>query len=270
MPDRQPNLDELARQVQALEKYSSISPELVKDLLSRELTRRASPREAVKAVRNKLHQVGSAYQEKPPPYDKWLAELATLPADLADPAVHAFLQRLLPAHTSTRERVPILPRFFRECLAELGGVESVLDIACGLNPLVIPWMPLKQGFTYTACDIYSDMVDFLNQYFTHFGINGTALVADVTKSIPAFDAQLTLVLKTIPCLEQLDKDAGRTLLTSISSPNILVSFPARSLGGRAKGMPQFYEQHFRTLASGQPWQITRYEFPGELAFLIRK
>jgi len=270
MPDRQPDLEDLARQVQSLGKYRYISPDLVKDLLTRELAKRANPREAVKAVRNKLHQVGSAYQERPLPYQAWLTELAALPADLEDPAVHAFIQRVLPAHTSTRERVPILPRFFRECLADLGAVESVLDIACGLNPLAIPWMPLKPGFSYIACDIYNDMVDFLNHYFVHFHVNGNALLADVTKSTPEVEVELTLVLKTIPCLEQLDKDAGRVLLNSIRSPNMLVSFPARSLGGRSKGMVQFYEQHFRELVSGMSWQITRFEFPGELAFLIRK
>lgn len=270
MPDRQPDLDELARQVQAHEKYRTISTDLVKDLLTSELAKRANPREAVKAVRNKLHQVGSAYQEKPPPYEKWLSELAALPADLDDPAVRSFIQRVLPAHASTRERVPILPRFFHECLAELGEVESLLDIACGLNPLAIPWMPLRPGFTYTACDIYSDMVDFLNHYFAQFSIHGTVLLADVTRTLPQVDAQLTMVLKTIPCLEQLDKDAGRILLAGIRSPNILVSFPARSLGGRSKGMRRFYEQHFRDLVSDQSWQITRFEFPGELAFLIRK
>jgi hypothetical protein len=35
-------------------------------------------------------------------------------------------------------------------------------------------------------------------------------------------------------------------------------------------MVQFYEQHFRELVSGMSWQITRFEFPGELTFLIRK
>ena len=270
MPEHQPDLENLVQQVQNLEKYRHISPELVKDLLTRELLKRSSQREAVKAVRNKLHQVGNAYQEKPPSYQTWLEELTALPAGLDDPAALAFIQRVLPAHASTRERVPILPHFFQECLAELGKVVSVLDIACGLNPLAIPWMPLKPGFTYTACDIYLDMIGFLNQFFWHFQVNGKALLADVTQTIPDVDAELTLVLKTIPCLEQLDRNAGRFLLTAIRSPNILVSFPARSLGGRSKGMVQFYEQHFRDLISGQPWQVTRFEFPGELAFLIRK
>jgi 16S rRNA (guanine(1405)-N(7))-methyltransferase len=270
MPDQPHDLEVLAQQVQQTGKYRHISSDLVKDLLTRELAKRASQREAVKAVRNKLHQVGNAYQEKPIPYQVWLKELETLPADIANPLVQSFIQRVLPAHTSTRERVPILPRFFHECLAELGEITSVLDIACGLNPLAIPWIPLKTGFTYTACDIYGDMVGFLNAFFAHFQLNGKALVTDVTSSIPAVDAQLTLVLKTIPCLEQLDKNAGRFLLNTITSPNILVSFPAHSLGGRSKGMPQFYEQHFRDLIADQSWQITRFEFPGEIAFLIRK
>lgn len=270
MPDPSLDLEDLTQQVLNSEKYRSISPELVKDLLTRELARRAKPREAVKAVRSKLHQVGSAYQEKPPPYTAWLADLASLPPDLRDPVVLSFIQRVLPAHASTRERVPILPRFFRECLAELGEISSVLDIACGLNPLAIPWMPLKQDFTYTACDIYADMIGFLNQFFLHFQVNGSASYADVTQTIPDVEVELTLVLKTIPCLEQLDKDSGRFVLNAIRSPNILVSFPARSLGGRSKGMVQFYEQHFHALVSGQPWRINRFEFPGELAFLIRK
>lgn len=269
MPDPQ-HLDELLQQVQQNEKYRYISPELIKDLLTIELAKRPNQREAVKAVRNKLHQVGNAYQEKAPRYNEWHDELENLPPDLDHPKVRDFIQRVLPAHASTRERVNILPRFFNECLVELGEVESVLDVASGLTPLSIPWMPLKPGFTYTACDIYSDMVEFLNAFFSHFNINGTAVVADVTRSVPQVEADVAFVLKTIPCLEQLEKDAGRKILSGITAPNILVSFPARSLGGRSKGMVQFYEQHFRDLIKDQSWQVTRFEFPGELAFLIRK
>jgi len=269
MPDLQ-RLDELLQQVQQNEKYRYISPELIKDLLTIELAKCTNQREAVKAVRNKLHQVGNAYQEKAPRYNEWRHELENLPPDLDHPMVGDFIKRVLPAHASTRERVNLLPRFFQECLDELGEIGSVLDVASGLTPLSIPWMPLKPGFTYTACDIYSDMVEFLNAFFCHFNINGNAIVADVTRSVPQAQADVAFVLKTIPCLEQLDKDAGRKILSAISAPNILVSFPARSLGGRSKGMVQFYEQHFRDLIKDQLWQITRFEFPGELAFLIRK
>lgn len=270
MPEPENDLDQLIRQVQNLEKYRAISPELIRSLLIKELAKRGTPKQAVKTTRNKLHQVGTVYQEKVCPYVDWLDEMALLPADLNNPVVLSFLQRVMPAHSSTRERMNILPRFYKECLSELGEINSVLDIACGLNPLAIPWMPLHPGFTYTACDIFSDMLNFLSAFFSNFSIDGKVLLCDVTREIPPVTADLTLVLKTIPCLEQLDKDAGQRLLSGLTSPNILVSYPAKSLGGRSKGMVQHYEQHFDDLVSGKPWQITRFEFPGELAFLVQK
>ncbi len=270
MSESNPDLDQLTRQVQTLAKYSRVSPELIRSLLVRELAKRPNTKEAVKAVRSKLHQVGTAYQEKTLPYPAWSEELTALPVDLHDPRVLAFLQRVLPAHASTRERMTILPTFFTECLAGLGDINSVLDIACGLNPLAIPWMPLKPGFTYTACDIFSDMIDFINTFFGHFQLNGQALLADVTRTIPTVEADLVLILKTIPCLEQMDKEAGQRLLTGLTAPNLLVSFPAHSLGGKSKGMVRHYEQHFHELVDGRAWRITRFEFPGELAFLVQK
>lgn len=264
------SLDALVDQVQRGAKYRSISPQLIRSLLTVELEKRNTPKEAVKAARSKLHQVAAAYQEQPIPYSAWLDELTRLPADLHHPDMLAFLTRAMPAHASTRERVSILPRFFAECLAPLGSIASVLDIACGLNPLAIPWMPLRPGFTYTACDIYTDMIGFLNFFFARFGIHGEAVTYDVTRGLPPVTADLTLVLKTIPCLEQMDRDAGQRLLDTITSPNILVSFPAHSLGGRSKGMVRNYERRFADLAAGKPWRITRFDFPGELAFLIQK
>jgi 16S rRNA (guanine(1405)-N(7))-methyltransferase len=35
-------------------------------------------------------------------------------------------------------------------------------------------------------------------------------------------------------------------------------------------MDATYERQFAALASGQDWQVRRFAFPGELAFLIRK
>ncbi len=270
MVETQPGIDTLVEQVQHGEKYRSISSQLIRSLLINELEKRRSPKDAVKAARAKLHQVAAAYQQKPIPYSAWLDEFSNLPGNLNDPEVLDFLTRAMPAHASTRERVSILPRFFNECLAPLGSIGSVLDLACGLNPLAIPWMPLQPGFTYTACDIYTDMVDFLNVFFTRFQIDGGAALCDVTRKMPPVSAELTLVLKTIPCLEQMDKDAGKRLIELITSPNILVSFPAHSLGGRSKGMVRNYERHFTELITGRLWRVTRFEFPGELAFLVQR
>ncbi len=270
MPTHEIQLEDLVNQVRDSDKYQPISISLVRDVARLELAKGHSFKETVKAVRGKLHQVGSAFQEKPIPYPLWGQVLNALPSDLHASECLLSIQHNLVMHASTNERLAILPRFFAETLAPIAPVRSILDLACGLTPLTLPWMPVTADLRYRAVDIYEDMVDYINHFFTHFNIDGSAQVGDLTRGIPVEPAQVAFLLKTIPCLEQLDKLAGKRLLEELKTENILVSFPSRSLGGRAKGMSQHYEAHFWSLVEGQPWKITRYEFPGELAFLIQK
>lgn len=263
-------LEQLVKLVQESGKYSAISTGLIRSIGITELGKRPGLKEAVKATRSKLHQVGSAYQETPIPYEKYSAELAGLDHSLADPAVQTWLKSCMKLHASTRERLPILEKIYSETLAPIGPIQSVLDVACGLNPLSIPWMDLTGDFSYQAVDIYTDMIDFLNQYFTHFGIHGRAEVADILQNPPQQPVQVALIMKTIPCLEQLDRQAGKTLLENIQAEIMLVSFPARSLGGRSKGMVRNYEAHFRDLISVKHWRVDRFEFLGELVFRVEK
>jgi 16S rRNA (guanine(1405)-N(7))-methyltransferase len=261
---------ELVRLVRESAKYAPIDEALVAAIGRTELGKRHSLKEAVKSTRNKLHQVGSAFQEKPIPYGKWLEELKDLPADMGSPQVRKFLIGNMRLHASTSERLSIHEEFFAKTLASIAPVTSILDLACGLNPLNLPWMPVAEHFTYEACDIYADMVGYVNAFFKHFNIEGSAGICDLTRSIPQTHVQVALLLKTIPCLEQLDKTAGRRLLEGLNADHILVSFPAHSLGGRSKGMVENYEAHFSELIAGMDWQVIKFEFPGELAFLVRK
>ncbi len=263
-------LDELVAAVRAGARYQAIDESLIRQVGRQELDKGRKLKEAVKATRNKLHQVGGAYQEEGIDYTRWLAELERLPRDRNDPAVRDFCRRMMARHASTRERLPILDAFYAQTLDPLGPLDSVLDAACGLNPLALAWMPLAPGSRYFACDIYADMVEFLNRFFAHVGQAGEAWLCDLAAEAPQQPAQVALALKTIPCLEQLDKSVGRRLLEGLNAQQLLVSFPARSLGGRSKGMLQNYETHFRELVAGTGWDVQRYEFASELAFLVKK
>ena len=81
---------------------------------------------------------------------------------------------------------------------------------------------------------------------------------------------MAFILKAIPCLEQVDKSAGLRLLETINADYLVVSFPAHSLGGKNKGMTANYESRFYKLVTHKPWSIQRFEFPGELVFLVSK
>ena len=263
-------LEQIVAEVQASPRYRSIHPGLVRRIAGQELAKGRKPKEAVKAVRNKLHQIGGAYQETPIDYAKLVFELAQLPAQCSDPDLQAFCRRTMQQHASTRERLPILDKIFSQALAPLAPVRSLLDLACGLNPLALPWMPLAAEAPYYACDIYSDQVDFLNQFFVHIERHGKAELCDLTAELPTQPVQLALLLKTIPCLEQVDKSIAAHLLDGIPAEHLLISFPVTSLGGHGKGMLENYEAHFKNLTSGRGWTIRRFEFSSELAFLVSR
>ncbi len=114
------------------------------------------------------------------------------------------------------------------------------------------------------------MIGFLCAFFLHHNLNHCFTSEDITNFIPREKVHVAFLLKTIPCLEQVDKTIGTKLLESIPSDNILVSFPSRSLGGKSKGMAANYEAHFFQLISGKNWRVTKSEFPNEIAFLIQK
>ncbi|MHB8113290.1 MAG: class I SAM-dependent methyltransferase [Bellilinea sp.] len=263
----------LVEAVRNAPKYTAMDAGLVQALVEQELGKGRGVKETIKAVRNKLHQVGSAYQEKPIGYAQLSRRLAALPRDLHSPEIKPFCLEAMREHTSTRERLGFLEEFYSQTLASLGPIHSLIDLACGLNPLALPWLPLAPNAQLFACDIYTDMTGFLNAFYAHTGVNGRAFTCDLIHNlpdIPVKPVQLALLLKTIPCLEQVDKSIGRRLLSSIQAENMLVSFPVHSLGGRGKGMRTNYDQHFQELVSGLPWQVTRFDFPGELVYTLSR
>jgi len=262
--------ERVVQAVRAAAKYAPIDAGLVRALAEAELAKGYREKEAVKAVRNKLHQIGSAYQEKPIDYTQLEIELESLPRSLNSPELRAFCLKAMNLHTSTRERLGFLETFYRETLAGLGPIHSLLDLACGLNPLALPWMPLAEDARIEACDIYTDMAGFLDAFFSHTGMNGRAFTCDLIHAIPDHPVQVALLLKTIPCLEQVDKTIGRRLLNGIQAEHMLVSFPVHSLGGRGKGMRQNYDRHFQELVSGLPWKVVQFDFSWELVYRLSR
>jgi 16S rRNA (guanine(1405)-N(7))-methyltransferase len=132
-------------------------------------------------------------------------------------------------------------------------------------------MGFRDVVKYFAVDIYSDMIVFINQFMKLTGISGSATVGDVISQCPTQPVDIAFLLKTIPCLEQVDKTAGIQLLTQLNAGYILVSFPIHSLGGRRdKGMLENYSRRFQEQTAGNDWSITKFEFSSELVFVVKK
>jgi 16S rRNA (guanine(1405)-N(7))-methyltransferase len=264
-------LEYLLHEVLSSAKYRDICPDLIRMIGEQELEKRRTSKEAIKQTKNKLHQISGAYvQEKPERYEAWLGTLREAVQAGERAAIEQMCQQYMSYHASTKERLPILSTFYETLRDELADAESVLDVACGLNPLSIPWMGLRAGIRYYAYDIHLQMMAFLGDAMRLLGVEGVAKVGDVIQQVPEEAVDVALVLKTIPCLEQVDKLAGKRLLEKIRAKKLIASFPVYSLGGRSKGMAAFYEGHFRELVDGKRWEIKKYEFATELVFVVGK
>jgi 16S rRNA (guanine(1405)-N(7))-methyltransferase len=173
-------------------------------------------------------------------------------------------------HSSTRERLEILDKFYHDIFSEIPPVNSVLDLACGLNPLSIPWIPQFERLEYCVYDIYADLVDFLNAFIALLPVKGHAQVRDVLFDPPKRKGDLALILKTIPCFDQIDKAAVQTMLQQINVDNLVISFPVTSLGGTEKMMIRNYTERFGKIAGQMNWNIKKMSFKTELVFLVSK
>jgi 16S rRNA (guanine(1405)-N(7))-methyltransferase len=274
MMDRESDqLSALVEAVRASTKYRDVSQELISRIAAQELHKRRSVKEALKATKNKLHQVGGAYLDTREHYARWLEELSLAARTGQRERLLELCSTIMTYHASSRERVPILTQFYAQIFHELPPIRTILDIACGFNPLAIPWMPLaEEGVAYFyAYDIYHSMMDFLQAWLAIMRVGGSAQVCDVLQTCPTQQADVAFLLKAIPCLEQVDKMAGRRLLRQIHARNLVVSFPVQSLGGRSKGMLEHYEAHFRALIGNEgTWEVKKLVFDTELVFVIKK
>ena len=272
-PDEQ--LDQALASILGARKYRAIHPGLARDIAAAELAKGRSLKEAVKAAKSQLHQSAAAYMRRKLDYVAAHRQLHTA-VDAAqresdgDPAVRTLLRRLMAAHASTHERLPLLDTLYPQLFKQLPPVRSVLDIACGLHPLARPWMPIPPDVPYFAFDIFSDQIDFLNRFFRVMGYAGAAAQRNVLDDMSAPPADIAFLLKTLPCLEQIESGAGERLLHQIDAPILIVSFPNHTLAGRKQGMAQHYTTSFLSQIKKAGWQTDSLSYPSELVYIVQK
>lgn len=256
--------------VQESPKYAQLDTTLVKQIASEELRNQKDEKTALKTTRTRLHRLAGAFITTKLDYAKWLNNFQDLPTENQEAQKEAAKQ-MMKLHASTQERLPFLESFYQQALASIAPVHSVLDLACGLNPLAIPWMPLADDAVYYACDVVQPMLSFIESYFEIIRQNGKAFSANLLTEIPSQKVELAIMLKLLPILDQVDLNASKRLLESVQANHFLISYPSKSLGGREKGMKQTYAQHFARLIEGETFSsIQHFEFPNETVYLLSK
>ncbi len=273
--------------LRASPKYQHVCDDVLARVALTELTKFPRPADAIKEAKNTLHQIGAAYLIDRPNYAAWLRDIEhgwSADATTAGKATHT--ERILAHHASTRERLPILSTFYPvifEAIRDLAGpngrrsqVESLLDVACGLNPLCRPWMPISSECDYVGLDVFEDMIAFINAVYATWRVRGCARACDCSRPTegaagPHFmrHYDVAFLFKCLPVMDMVERGSARRLLDAIRATYLVVSYPIASLGGHARNMAATYEAQFNDLIADRGWIVRKLTFSTELVFVVR-
>jgi 16S rRNA (guanine(1405)-N(7))-methyltransferase len=294
----------VAAEVLRSRRYRWVDPALVARLAATSLPGARNAADAVKRTKRRLHQVSGAYVLDVDPRaalaqlrgtrsqtnegtdertdegssertdegsDKGSSGEVAGGAGAGDAARRAVTLAILAGHASTRERLPVLDRFYGEVFAHTGLPHVVLDVACGLNPLTWPWMGLPSSTTYLAFDVDRRLVDLVDGYLDLCAVPHVATLQDVAAAPPTQRADVGFVLKTAPCLEQQAPGSTRRLLDALDVSFVVLSYPTRSLGGVGKGMVAHYRAQLDAAIAGADWALAAtIPFPAETVYVLSR
>jgi len=168
-------------------------------------------------------------------------------------------------HQSTKEREQFYPLIYQRIFNE---EETILDIACGLNPLSYKLIPKYQERKFIGTELTKEDVKKLNNYFKEEHINGKALQENLLKEKKFPKADITLLLKILDIIERKGHKKAEEILENIQSKRIVVSFSTKTL--HSKNMKNPRRGWIEQLLKRKKWPYKKFLIPGEEFYLIEK
>ena len=212
--------------------YQCVCPDAVRRIYAECCQKYKKPRDAEKAAREQLHGLTGAFLTR----DESAACLRDMQVWATDGRSDADLERALTRHASTRERLPLarMDGMYAHIFEVTGAPSSVLDLACGLNPLYLG----ARGISCTGVDVSGEAVKDVNACAADYGLPIRAVCADLLceNAVPAEHYELALLFKILPLLERQRCGAAMDVMRAANAKYLAISFPTRTLGGRNVGM----------------------------------
>lgn len=247
--------EELLAKLLATKKYAGVCPDTLRRVASECAGKYKKLKDAEKAAKETLHGITGAFMDAP------LLSRARKLLESGD------INGALRLHSSTNERMP-LDEFYTELFSRASKPTSVLDVACGLNPVFLGSI----GIHTTGVDISGAQIAMINAWATSSGAPVECFVGDALcdNFIPDGSWELALVMKLLPVLETQRKGSARALLEKLPVPTIVATFPTRTLGGRRIGMEQHYTEWFESIVPECLLVRDRYVFANELIYILNR
>lgn len=263
-------VEQMVQELAQSKKYRqlALSADTLQDVVAQEARTHTNKRAALDAARKKLHNIVAPYLGDPD-YTQAAQRLDLAFQTLDAAQIRLVCAEIMQAHVSTRERLPILDDLYPAIFALTGIPHAILDLACGIHPLSLPWMGLPGDAQYFAYDILSERVNFLNHFFTLHGLNSTAKVQDILVNPPTETGDIALIFKEVHRFEQRMRGVTLRLLDALQARYIVVSLPTQNMSGQID-FTTSYRRMFYKIVGQRPWSVREIVFPGEMFFVVQK
>lgn len=257
--------NELLEKLLRSKNYRDICPDTIRRVWAECEKRYKRAKDVDKAVREALHGISGAFmtpqEARQLAYDMQAWHVGRTDSDL---------EKMLIRHASTRERLPLsdMDAMYGRIFATTGRPRSVLDLACGINPLYLA----ARGIETTGVDISGAAVYAVNCFHESYRMPASARCADLLcpGAIPSERFDVALLFKLLPLLERQESGGAARVMAAVNAGHMIVSFPTRTLGGRSVGMSENYARWMQTHLPKGMDILDRFETRNELFYIITK
>jgi len=264
-------IEKLIQEVQRSRKYRELElpVEMLRDLIEVNQLNSKNLAELKTNFRKSLHNVIAPYLESIN-YEQEIHYLQSNSSALTDQEnLKAYCRKMMAKHASTRERIPHLEQFFDTIHEVIGSPKSVLDLACALDPLCLPWMKLEEEAVFKAYDINLPRVRYLQVFLALIYPNYEAIQQDILLHPPVEKADCAFFFKEAHRLEKRQPGSTRILLNGINAATIVLSLPAMDLKGH-HSLEKLHRSLVEKTLEGTNWRQEVRLVGNELLFFINK
>lgn len=260
-------IEEIVEKIRFSGKYKDINEKTILEIINIELPKHKNKKSLVKAIKNKLHQIYGAFLNRRDIED---AQKLLLVLKREKENIKEIINKILQLHQSTRERIEVYEEIYREIFRVTGKPNSILDLACGLNPFSIPFMNIQGPILYYAYDIDSKLIEVINEFLGILGYPRLAKRKDILFEEIEDQADICFILKFLPIAERIKRGFSLRLLSKLNSKFIIVSFPLKSISGREKGMLENYSRIFEPVFKERYKILEKFILGNEMFYILLK
>ncbi len=250
--------NELLEKLLTSKKYKYVCPDTVKRILSECEGKYKKPKDIEKAAREKLHGITSAFMTDA----EYKRALNLCEAEKTDEN----LTQLLSCHASTRERLPLsaMDELYGRIFSVTGIPETLLDLACGMNPVYI-------AYRYPDMRIHCEDISGQSiNVIQNFSETAEAAMGDLLSGVPEEKYDVALLFKVLPLLDRQESGAADRVLNAVQAKYIVCSFPTRTLGGRNVGMEDNYSAWMEAHIPEKYAVCARFTTENELYYILKE